>query len=977
MNNLNTLKECLIFPIIVLSTYVSGQEYSFRQYTLQDGLVQMQVQCLFQDSRGYIWAGTKGGISKFNGESFESFRQQDGLLHPFVYDIEEDSKGNIWFATSKGLTKYNGQRLTTYPYEDNIKPKRVLSIIIDKEDTIWINRYRLNEQHTLKFDGQNYTVVKDKIRPSNFTTYGLEYDATTDKLLVALIDEGIGQIVSDSIIPYISRSSNYQYLQFDQQLNQLKYDEGFDDYVQTSILKNDSLYSLWKYDKNAKKYYDINYSILPKDYYKIKNGQLICFRKKQEHIEHIQQVSYNQIKTYFIDKGNTLWIGSEEGLIQFFGEKGFKHYATEPFTYVWNLVEDIDRKLWFCGYDSRLKIYDGKNITELKDYESTKGIHKYKFFYFGGLKDNNQNLLFPMHENILKYNGNKYSILESKGASNGVNLQLWEDKEADFIIAGVNGGINILDNYQVTHSFGKKEGLHECSYIISIGKDKNGEYWLGSFQGLSKLNLQTKVIQKYTKENNKLPSDGVISITKDSRGNMWFGSRNGLLTYDYQRDSIFNISPDLNTDISFLFPIDDEHLMLGAIEGLYILDLVNYYQNGKVVLKHFNHRNGYLGVEPTQNTFLKDSEGKFWIASSTSVDKFDPKFLDLSIPNLNTRITHLNRDKIAYNTANFALPEGKNALEFRFEGVGFERPLHTQYAYKLEGYNTDWTDWSKEDFAVYNNLNSGTYTFKVKSRLGSYSDIKTSVASIDVNIDLPFWKEPDFYQKAFYAIPILLLLLGSYFWKIFQNRKLATKNQQIAFLNKELSHRVKNNLQFITSLLNLQERRLTDKGAKAALNESRNRLQVMVSLHRRLYHREDTNINLGAYLRELKNQFLQSYSTQYSELTINLNIREDIEVNAEKAGKVGLIVNELVMNAIKHAFENQPKPEIHISVFLLDKQEIQLLIKDNGIGLLEELDFKKSKSLGIKLVNNLVEQLEGELAIKNNNGLQFEFSFSN
>lgn len=934
----------------------------------------MQVQCLFQDSRGYIWVGTKGGVSIFNGEKFESFRQQDGLLHSYVYDIAEDSKGNIWLAHSKGLTKYDGQNLFTFPLNDSIPTKKVNEngIVIDKNDNIWINRVT-DKQHTLKFDGKHYSVIKDTIRSKHFIPFGIVQELETNRLLVAMRNVGIGVIQGDTIIPYIPKNVfNYGNLNFDNQLNQIKYNAKFIDYTETFILKNDTLLYSWKYDRITKKYLDIDYTLLPKDYYVINDNQLVCFRKKQKKVEVIQQVNFSLIKTIYIDKNNTIWIGSEEGLIQFFGEKGFQHYGTEPFQYVWNLLEDKVGKLWFSGINTNLKTYDGKKIIELQDYKLTKGISKKQDFYFGALNDNKDNLLFPMGQHILRYDGNKYSIVQSKSVDNPINLQLWEDKEKDFVIAGMRGGINIIKNYTVIDSFFEEDGIHPCSYIISMGKDRKEDYWLGSFQGLSRLNLKTRTIQTYTRKNNKLPSDGVVSITKDSRNNMWFGSRNGLLTYDYEKDSIFNISPDLNMDISFLIPIDDDHLMLGAVDGLYVLDLVDYYRNGKVVYKHFNHRNGYLGIEPTQNTFLKDSKGQIWIASSTSVDKFDPKNLDLSIPTIDTRITHINRAKVPYNIGDFNLSKGKNALEFRFEGIGFERPLHTQYAYLLEGYDKDWSEWGKEDFAVYNNLGSGNYRFNVKSRMGSYSELKPTTASIDLTIELPFWKEPDFYQKALYVVPLILGLLISFFWKTRQNRKLTDKNLQIEFLNKELSHRVKNNLQFISSLINLQARRLEDGDAKTALTESRNRLQVMSSLHRRLYRSNDTNVEIGEFLKELTTQLSHSYTTQHNNLTIGVDVKEKLELDGEMVGKIGLIINELVMNAIKHAFENQPNPQINIQISSTNENSLCLIIKDNGSGLSEELELKKSNSLGMKLVFNLVKQLKGKINFQNNNGLEYK-----
>ena len=94
----------------------------------------MQVECIFQDSRGYIWAGTRGGVSRFNGETFENILLKDGLPSLSVRGIAEDSKGNIWFSTTKGLAKYNGQNLVSFP-SDIIQP---FEIEIDERDRIWL-----------------------------------------------------------------------------------------------------------------------------------------------------------------------------------------------------------------------------------------------------------------------------------------------------------------------------------------------------------------------------------------------------------------------------------------------------------------------------------------------------------------------------------------------------------------------------------------------------------------------------------------------------------------------------------------------------------------------------------------------------------------------------------------------------------------------------------------------------------------------
>ncbi len=108
--------------------------FTSRNYTVHDGLVQMQVRCMFHDSRGYLWVGTQGGVSKFNGETFENLTAPDDLPHYYIFDIEEDNHGNIWIVSYGGLTKIDGVSATTYPNDI----KREARMTIDDENRIWI-----------------------------------------------------------------------------------------------------------------------------------------------------------------------------------------------------------------------------------------------------------------------------------------------------------------------------------------------------------------------------------------------------------------------------------------------------------------------------------------------------------------------------------------------------------------------------------------------------------------------------------------------------------------------------------------------------------------------------------------------------------------------------------------------------------------------------------------------------------------------
>ena len=139
--------------------------------------------------------------------------------------------------------------------------------------------------------------------------------------------------------------------------------------------------------------------------------------------------------------------------------------------------------------------------------------------------------------------------------------------------------------------------------------------------------------------------------------------------------------------VNFIIDIDSSHLLIGATDGLYVLDLDEFYQSGQEIVKVFNHHNGFTAIEPGQNGAFKDSKGHIWITSSTVVTKLDPKKLDLTVNPLQTRIKSINDQEITYTHSNeiIRFEKNKNTVQFEVEAIGFERPLKTEYAYFLEG----------------------------------------------------------------------------------------------------------------------------------------------------------------------------------------------------------------------------------------------------------------------------------------------------
>ena len=193
---------------------------------------------------------------------------------------------------------------------------------------------------------------------------------------------------------------------------------------------------------------------------------------------------------------------------------------------------------------------------------------------------------------------------------------------------------------------------------------------------------------------------------------------------------------------------------------------------------------------------------------------------------------------------------------------------------------------------------------------------------------------------------------------------------------KEIHHRVKNNLQVISSLLYLQSNKSTSIENQEILNDSQNRIKAMALVHEQLYKSEDlTGILLPEYIRSLVNAVIKSNNSNSKIIRLNIKV-EDIFLSLDKSIPFGLIVNEIVTNSLKYAFEGKLDGILKINIIQDENDNIITLISDNGIGMPQDLDISRTKSLGLKLVQTLVAQLEGTFEIVSVEGTEFRIIFS-
>ncbi|MEG3834721.1 PAS domain S-box protein [Microcoleus sp. MON2_D6] len=194
-------------------------------------------------------------------------------------------------------------------------------------------------------------------------------------------------------------------------------------------------------------------------------------------------------------------------------------------------------------------------------------------------------------------------------------------------------------------------------------------------------------------------------------------------------------------------------------------------------------------------------------------------------------------------------------------------------------------------------------------------------------------------------------------------------------LLQEIHHRVKNNLQVISSLLKLQSRYIQDSRVSEMLKESQNRVRSMALVHEQLYQSKDlSNIDFAEYIQNLAHNLFQAYENHAEGVNLQTNIAP-CSLNIDTAVPCGLIINELVTNALKYAFKGQLKGKINIDFTLDNNRFCVLTVSDNGIGFPQDLDYRTARTLGLRLVGSLVKQIRGGIELLETAGTTFRITF--
>ncbi|HEY3389710.1 MAG TPA: two-component regulator propeller domain-containing protein, partial [Prolixibacteraceae bacterium] len=658
-----------------------------QHFSVNEGLIQSDVNQIIQDNKKYIWIATNGGISRFDGLKFKNYNIP---ISQTVDDIVEGDHHEIYVLMKKGIGIIRNDSVYSFHFERDMHIDNCRNLVF-RDGKVWM----ITNHGITFFDNKTFKVTQP-LKPEDL-------DATWFS-------------IDNNHVIWIEDSN--QNIWFSQNSKPVRFD--VDGIAQRNgqeldFKQRDNLYQILGKKIVYLDHFDelhLNYLQQIGDYWYFSSENKV-FRKKGLLTEIIFEAPENdRISALFINKENGLWIGTHNGFY-YSNSLAFRKYLIpgKLDNRVWGVVEDDSKNLWFTSFGKGLTKYDGKEFRKIDSYKTQLNTDT---FYIGSIKKSNGNLLFATTKGILCFDGRHFSKVPHLPEQ--IYLHIYEDvANKTMMYAGENS--LVIETKDAVKVFDNLE--YNLPQIFNILKDRNNIYRMGGeentvfFDGINFL-IPDSAKFGYIK--------GMYSSVTDFKGNIWFATRYGMMLYDYKtcKPIFSNELGESVLDLKMYFG----KIYFGTIKGIGLIDPDKFYKNENS-LSYFDHNNGFQGEEVVQNGATIASDSTIWIPATKGVTRFYPanikvvnhlplvQFEELIASGkdgVNTKITgsELNQNNYINLTYNY------RDIEVNYHCVFFPDSEGITYRYKLENYDYNWRD---VPFNIrnlkYSQLPAGKYIFKI------------------------------------------------------------------------------------------------------------------------------------------------------------------------------------------------------------------------------------------------------------------------
>lgn len=825
-------KELLFLSIqfLAIAAFSQHENLKFDHLDINNGLSQNNVMCILQDSRGFMWFGTRDGLNKYDGYRFTIYKNDpadtNSISSNFITSVSEDKKGIIWIATrGGGLNRYDKEkdRFSHFKHDPGNKKSiandMLTSLYTDHENNLWVcTEGGLDFFSPLSRDFVHYPInARCVFEDKTYTTWvgtfaeGL-YAFNKDRKVIKTYryDPNTIKSISDNEVSSIFQDSKNQLWvgTLENGLNRLEPDGSFQRFIHdkknTNSIPTGSIFSIAEDDQHNL-------------WIGTENGGLSIYdplvnkfsNYTYDEIDN-NSISHNSIDVITKDHNGNMWIGTFAGGVNIYNENSnkFEHFkhnsnpASLSNNNVLSMTESRNGKILIGTDGGGLNVFDPvtrrftRFLHDPKNKNSICGNYVLsvcedsKGNIWAGTWDDGVTVFNPEKNTYRHFKNNP---LDSQSLSCNNAWVIFEDKEKNIWVGTYNGGLNLFNS--ATNSFSRilnPQGNSSSLKICAITEDTEGNLLIGTDGGgMEVYNKQTGRFQTFlhSDSSNSLVDNEITNILVENSGNLWIATLAGLNYYDKVSKHFTAYTNKDGLPNSTIFGILQDmygNLWISTNRGL------SCFNRRQKKFTNYGIDDGLQSYEFKMRAFCKSSTGAFYFGGINGFNKFYPGNIRIHVfdpPLLLTGFQIFNKkvnisqqengpallEKDISETKLITLPYKNTVLSFEFASLNYTSPDKKKYAYKLDGFDKTWNEIGSSRIATYTNLDPGEYTFHVKG-MNSEGQWSEHITSLNLIITPPFWMT--WWFKLLVALIIIASISGFYRYRINSIRRQKEKLQK-------------------------------------------------------------------------------------------------------------------------------------------------------------------------------------------------------
>lgn len=1029
------MKKTVLILAILLTTasVLRGQSWYFRHFQVENGLSNNAVICSIQDRNGFMWFGTKDGLDRFDGYSFKVFRNDPGdsgsIGSNFIHSLYEDSAGVLWVGTENGLYQYDAATESFRLFATGSNAQ-VTAIEMDAAGNLWfiagftLIQYNKAQKKLVYYDTGRYFEATSVCRSADGTLW-----VSTTTGLLKKYRAASNDFTDTDLFAHSPENGN-------RWIEKLYSTGNGTLMVGTSVhgakmftISTGAYTDILTYNPDKTAIFVRNFVQTSPDecwigtesgifIYNMKTGAMVNLRKKYNDP---YSISDNAVYTFCKDKEGGIWAGTYFGGINYYprqynsftrifprsGENSLSGYVTRE------IHQDDKGQLWIGTEDAGLNKMD--TATGLfTQFQPTGAKGSISYTNIHGLLANGNELWIGSFEHgldVMDLRTEKVirHYAQDTGAhdlrSNFIYC-IYQTQQKE-IMLGTTRGAYTYNRQQ--DNFTPLPGVPLYNWYSSLLKDTNGIIWAGTYgNGLHFYNTRTKQSGNFSydaRNSRSLSSNRVNSLFEDSHKNLWVATEGGLcrfnpITHDFTRYTTQRGFPT-NFILSILED-EKQQLWISTSKGLVCFNPATGQVNT------YTRVNGLLNDQFNFSSAYKDANGRMYFGSVKGMISFTPSaFIQNNFTppvyitgfQVNNRDLLISKDKsplqksILY-TDKITLDYSQSTFSIDFASLSYTAPEMSEYAYKMEGLDKDWTYLKTNRKVYFTDLSAGTYVFKVKASNSSrvWNQQETTLTIVVLP---PWWAGPWAYTcYAMAALLFVYYMVHNYHRRIEEKNK--RKIEQLEIAKEKEIFRAK--MDFFTNVAHEIRTPLTlIKGPlEKVIRKSADTPGISDSL-RIMERNTDRLINLSNQLLDFRQTEIQGFSLNFMKTNIIAQLEENwinfkplaeqknlsyvidlptapvfAAVDTEAFNK---ILSNLFSNAVKYA-----ATAVHVSLAAVTEADDHFTIEVKNDGYLipgdmkhkifepffrlRETEKQKGTGIGLALSLSLVQLHKGELVLK-------------